>query len=68
MIKICNPHYKHTKEWEKRAREILGVWNFLSNGCDPKDTSHFKIINSYYFFSIIKNCMIYFNGQIKKLN
>lgn len=62
-FKFYNKFWKMTKEWDGRFYEFTKLWEYLDKAFHPHSTEYHRIRSTYYYYSLMENHMLYYDGS-----
>lgn len=64
ILKFYNPNYRNVQEWNLRLNKFELLFSYLAKSNQINDPQYNHIRSTYYFYSMIQNRLMYFNGDL----
>lgn len=65
IIRFYNQHYRNVQEWNVRLQKFEESFIYLRQANQPNNPQYNHIRSTYYFYSMIENCVMYFDGDLR---
>lgn len=63
--KFYNKFWRNTREWDRRFFEFTKLWEYLDKTRDPNCPEYQRIRTNYYYYSLMENHMMYYDGNLR---